>query len=214
MGEARNHSDLLSHAYSTLNRSVHNSRIERLWYDVSEGFGRKWKEFFHILEDHHGLNPLDPSHIWLLHLLFLPAINLDALAWAEAWNSHKIQLDEGRRSSPKQLFSRSLWTDGLHGLPPQDDHHEDYSLYGVDWDGIDQRQEILHDEGNYNEPDWVNNVVCDPPHCPLTDERVDGLMEQLAACVDIDSKTMDGRRVVWVQALELFLRLAHDQETN
>jgi hypothetical protein len=201
-------------AYSTLDRSIHNSRIERLWYDVSEGFGRKWKEFFYTLEDHHGLNALEPSHIWLLQQLFLPAINVDALAWAETWNSHKIQLEDSCRSSPKQLFSRSRWTDGIHGLPPDDDNNQDYSLYGVDWDAAEQQQENSQDEGGYNEPDWVNNVVCDPPPSPLTDERVEVLMEELTAIVDIDSKSMDGRRVVWIKALELFLHLVYEQEID
>ena len=31
-------------------RSVHNSRIERIWYDITEGFGGKWKDFFTDLE--------------------------------------------------------------------------------------------------------------------------------------------------------------------
>lgn len=62
-------------------RSVHNTRIERLWYDVTHGFGEKWKKFFYLLESHHGLNPLAPAHIWLLHHLFLAAINEDAQEW-------------------------------------------------------------------------------------------------------------------------------------
>ena len=64
--------------------SVHNTRIERLWYDVTNGFGRKWKIFFMDLEAHHGLNPTIPEHIWLLHYLFLPAIQQDAQDWAAA----------------------------------------------------------------------------------------------------------------------------------
>ncbi|KAF7346893.1 hypothetical protein MVEN_01441500 [Mycena venus] len=45
-------------------RSVHNTRIKRLWYDVTHGFGQKWKRFFMDLEVHHGLNPLLPcSHL-------------------------------------------------------------------------------------------------------------------------------------------------------
>ncbi|KAJ7752190.1 hypothetical protein DFH07DRAFT_745091, partial [Mycena maculata] len=38
-------------------RSVHNTRIERLWYDVTHGFGKKWKVFFLDLETNHRLNP-------------------------------------------------------------------------------------------------------------------------------------------------------------
>ncbi|KAI5116773.1 hypothetical protein M0805_009887 [Coniferiporia weirii] len=54
--------------------SVHNSRIERVWYDIMQGFGQKWKNFFIDLEIHHGLDPSWPAHIWLLHALFLPAV--------------------------------------------------------------------------------------------------------------------------------------------
>ncbi|KAJ7073444.1 hypothetical protein B0H15DRAFT_740062, partial [Mycena belliarum] len=38
-------------------RIVHNTRIERMWYDVTHGFGHKWKKFFTDLEVQHGLNP-------------------------------------------------------------------------------------------------------------------------------------------------------------
>lgn len=47
-------------------RSVHNSRIERLWYDVTVGFGRKWKEMFQHLEAQEGLNTACRPHKWLL----------------------------------------------------------------------------------------------------------------------------------------------------
>lgn len=44
-------------------RSVHNTRIERLWFDVTNGFGYKWKDFFLDLELQCGLNPTFPAHI-------------------------------------------------------------------------------------------------------------------------------------------------------
>ena len=69
--------------------SVHNTRIERLWYDVTHGFGLKWKNFFIDLEAHCHLNP---SHIWLLHHLFMSTINADAEAWVHSWNNHTMQL--------------------------------------------------------------------------------------------------------------------------
>ena len=48
------------------NRSVHNSWIERIWYDVTEGFGGKWKDLFTDLEANEGLDVDNPAHIWLL----------------------------------------------------------------------------------------------------------------------------------------------------
>ncbi|KAF9779579.1 hypothetical protein BJ322DRAFT_1013264 [Thelephora terrestris] len=199
-------------------RSVHNSRIERLWYDMTEGFGRKWKEFFYTLEDCHGLEPSDPSHVWLLHLLFLPTINEDALAWAETWNSHKIQLEGERRSSPQQLFTRSSLLDGVHGLPPQGEEPEDFSLYGVDWEameglGLTDHPEDTAELGDRQDrPEWMNEVVCEPPDCPLTDEQVKGLGDELAAVVDTWSRDMDVQRAVWIKAFGIFSQMIQEAE--
>ncbi|KAH9831803.1 uncharacterized protein C8Q71DRAFT_714853, partial [Rhodofomes roseus] len=38
-------------------RSVHNTRVERLWYDFTRGVGQKWKNFFLELEHNAGLQP-------------------------------------------------------------------------------------------------------------------------------------------------------------
>lgn len=78
--------------FSCLSRSVHNTRIERLWYDVTSGFGQKWNNFFYDLEMHCSLNPDSAWHIWLLHYLFLSAINDDAAEWVMMWNNHTMQL--------------------------------------------------------------------------------------------------------------------------
>jgi hypothetical protein len=48
-----------------------------------QGFGNKWKMFFMDLEATDELNMSNPAYIWLLHHLFLPAINEDMLEWAE-----------------------------------------------------------------------------------------------------------------------------------
>ena len=85
-------------------RSVHNSRIERIWYDVTEGFGGKWKDLFTDLEANEGLDVDNLAHIWLLQYLFLDHVNRDALAWAEAWNIHKLQMRDGGQKSPQEMF--------------------------------------------------------------------------------------------------------------
>ncbi|KAF7322148.1 hypothetical protein MKEN_00738900 [Mycena kentingensis (nom. inval.)] len=41
-------------------RSVNNTRIERLWYEVTHSFGFKWRTFFIQLKTRHGLNPFIP----------------------------------------------------------------------------------------------------------------------------------------------------------
>lgn len=73
-------------------RSVHNSRIERLWYDVTVGFGRKWKEMFQHLEAQEGLNTACRPHKWLLCHLFLSSLNDEAKRWQGYWNNHMMSI--------------------------------------------------------------------------------------------------------------------------
>lgn len=85
-------------------RSVHNICIEHLWRDLTNSFGVKWKLFFQNLELHEGLDCDSNAHIWLLHHLFLDAINQNALEWAEAWNNHTITIHGERQRSPCDMF--------------------------------------------------------------------------------------------------------------
>ncbi|KAJ7290934.1 hypothetical protein C8J57DRAFT_1429656 [Mycena rebaudengoi] len=196
-------------------RSVHNTRIERLWYDITHGFGQKWKNFFVDLEVNHGLNPLIPSHIWLLHHLFLDHINSDAQEWAEAWNSHNIHIRGERECSPRDMFLFSMVQDGPRGIQhltePVSDEVEDPNTYGIDWDEADNSQMMDHLLGE-NPHEWEDNnpfsaapgtlshVPCDPPNCPFTPEQVAYLDHRLAAAVDVTSRNMAVRRLVWKEA--------------
>ena len=62
-------------------RSVHNIRIERLWFDFTAGIGSKWKMFFQELEYQAELDVDLPSHIWLIHYLFLDSLNQDIITY-------------------------------------------------------------------------------------------------------------------------------------
>ncbi|KAJ7705165.1 hypothetical protein B0H14DRAFT_3645903 [Mycena olivaceomarginata] len=57
--------------------STRNTRIERLWVEVGTQFARGWRAFFTRLGRLHHLDRKNPSHLWLLHRLFLFAINDD-----------------------------------------------------------------------------------------------------------------------------------------
>jgi len=56
------------------------------------------------LELQNGLYHDLDAHIWLLHYLYLQAINKDALEWAEGWNNHKISVHGECLQSPKDMF--------------------------------------------------------------------------------------------------------------
>lgn len=70
--------------------STHNTRIERMWGEVGSVFARAWRAFFFRLERLHQLDRKNPHHLWLLHLLFLDAINQDCTDWQQFWNCHPI----------------------------------------------------------------------------------------------------------------------------
>lgn len=197
-------------------RSVHNTRIERLWYDVTHGFGQKWKNFFLELEAHHGLNPMVPAHIWLLHHLFLAAINEDAQEWAHVWNNHKMSIRGERQRSPRDMFFFSMVQDGVRGLPAEDEEDiGDPALYGIDWeDAQDPRLLRHHMENNPGEasvagnsfqtgPAQLSEVPCEPPNCPFSPEQVAELDGLLADRVDVASRNMHVRRLVWLEALAI-----------
>lgn len=208
-----------------LHRSVHNTRIERLWYDVTHGFGSKWKNFFIELETHHGLNPSSPTHIWLLHHLFLADINEDAQRWAQAWNHHTMQLKGERNSSPYKQFFYSLVRDGPRGLitPPPEEDIDDLEHYGVDW-AVNDNEELMahHIENNPHEaagdsafvvkPTQLAHVPCEPPNCPLMPEQIAYLDATLAERVNLQSRGMTTRRTVWRVALSICHTMTQESE--
>lgn len=205
-------------AYPGHSRSVNNTRIERLWYDVTHGFGFKWKKFFFDLEVNHGLNPSIAAHIWLLHHLFLHCIDQDAQEWAEAWNSHNLQIRGERTRSPRDIFLFSMVQDGPRGLERfadvPDEHLEDPSTYGIDWDVADSPT-LMHHHLMENPQEWaehnpfapgiqdLSDVPCDAPDCPFTPEQVVYLDQALTAAVDTVSRSMEVRKVVWRTAFEI-----------
>ncbi|KAJ7511091.1 hypothetical protein B0H11DRAFT_1700397 [Mycena galericulata] len=203
-------------------RSVHNTRIERLWYDVTHGFGRKWKVFFLDLETNHGLNPTRPGHIWLLHHLFLSSVNRDAQDWVEAWNSHQLTIKRQRERSPRDLFLFGMLREGPRGisafLSPEEDGIDDINEYGIDWEVNEEPELMAHLlENNPDElplpnddpfassstPANLSEVLCEPPNCPFTPAQLQLLDSRLSVEIDLFSRNMNVRRLVWQKALEI-----------
>jgi hypothetical protein len=143
-------------------RSVHNSRIERLWYDFTQGVGAKWKEFFQDLEENYGLDPHIPAHIWLLHTLFLEAINEDVSEWRESWNSHKLSLNGEPDQSPSEMYVFSSLEHGARGIQHLLGGHDDIN----DSDDIDNSDDI----DDLAIDDYDLDEVDDPD---ITDDPVD-----------------------------------------
>ncbi|KAJ7224560.1 hypothetical protein GGX14DRAFT_532018 [Mycena pura] len=214
-------------------RSVHNIRIERLWCDVTRGFGRKWSNFFLSLEFSAGLRPDLDAHIWLLHHLFLAAINQDAADWARTWNEHKIRFDNERTRSPRDMFFFGMIENGLRGFDSDpdasrdDDDIEDLDTYGIDWEELHNADIMAHHAEHNNDqelgpdalenpfsnvgPHQLSHVDVQEPLCPFTPEQVAGLDAHLALNLHSQSRNMNSRRSVWIDALS-YCRQLYDSE--
>lgn len=207
-------------------KSVHNVRIERLWVDVVKGFVATWSNFFLALEQHHRLDRNDEFHIWLLHHLFLPCINFDALTWAEGWNHHPFSRlpDHPRRShlpSPRELYNFGVHVAGVRAMHIIDeDDIPNLAEYGVDWEEHDdprvmrihwqQNQLDIPDadqhENGYGLPRSLVEVRVPAPAIPISDADVAALDDYLERHVDMTSRNPDLRRLWWTTALEYFNR--------
>ena len=216
------HSSMVhGHLLVTPLRSVHNSRIERIWYDVTEGFGGKWKDFFIDLEANYGLDVDNAAHIWLLHHLFLNSVNDDATSWAETWNNHKLQIRGEPQKTPHEMFFFSMLEDGPRGLnggQPQlgVDEVEDLTTHGIDWEVMDDERLMEHyfehnppqlDNPFATSPSTLSEVVCTPPDCPISAEAIHQLDLHLSQAVDLASHSMLVRRAVWIHAIHICTQL-------
>ncbi|KAJ6573194.1 hypothetical protein DFH09DRAFT_916173 [Mycena vulgaris] len=165
-------------------RSAHNTRIERLWYDVTHRFSKKWKVFFFELETNRGLNPTRPVHIWLLHHFFLVSVNRDAQEWAEAWNSHQLTIRRQREHSPRDLFVFGMLREGPRGissfLAPEEEDFEDISksrrperITHLLESNPHKRPQPNNDPfAPSSTPANLSEVLCEPPNCPFIPAQI------------------------------------------
>ncbi|KAJ7487940.1 hypothetical protein FB451DRAFT_1025194 [Mycena latifolia] len=103
--------------------STRNTRIERLWVEVGSQFVRRWRGFFSRLERLHHLDVDKPEHLWLLHTLFLDAINYDCTEFQTNWNAHPMDGHETHNKSPSDMrllgqARLGLYRDDCDGLHP------------------------------------------------------------------------------------------------
>ncbi|KIY48359.1 hypothetical protein FISHEDRAFT_73724 [Fistulina hepatica ATCC 64428] len=208
-------------------RSVHNIRIERLWRDVTGGFGHKWWDFFTHLELVYGLNPDYNAHVWLLHYLFLPSVNQDALEWAETWNNHDLIMRNARQDSPHAMFFFTALQRGIYnpegGGPVRavEEQIPDPVTYGIDWEDLADDELLRHharyndplgeevyeidqaDEPSSNRPPQFANPIEIPEFYPpfTSQQQVDLFNEAVDLIPERFSRDMGERKQLWMQAL-------------
>lgn len=119
-------------------RSVHNTRIERLWRDVYEGVLCIFYNMFLDLEDNNLLDPTNAVDLLCVTYTFLPRINRMLELFRNMWNNHKIRTEKNK--SPLQLFMT-----GMHNVIENDlgceyfEHFDDISAlsYGIEGEEMD-----------------------------------------------------------------------------
>ncbi|KAF8137870.1 hypothetical protein K438DRAFT_2120177, partial [Mycena galopus ATCC 62051] len=141
----------------------------------------------------------------------------DAQEWAEAWNRHDLQICGERTRSPHDIFLFSQLQDGPRGLErmvsPLEEEVEDLSTYSIDWDVRDNLtlmpHHLLKNPEEWDkcspfstEPQDLSEVPCDAPDSPFSDEQISYLDRELAAIVDLTSRSMTVRKLVWQHAFE------------
>ena len=85
--------------------SVHNQRIERLWREVNRVVVSRFLNIFLYLE-HLGCSILKVSHLYCLHLVYLPLINTALRELTSTWNNHPV-------STESNYTPRQLWLQGV-----------------------------------------------------------------------------------------------------
>ncbi|KAJ6511158.1 hypothetical protein C8R45DRAFT_814806 [Mycena sanguinolenta] len=106
-------------------RSTRNTRIERLWVEVGTQFARRWRAFFTRLGRLHRLDRKNPTHLWLLHHLFLSEINADCEEFQDEWNLHPIRGRTTIDQSPADIRFLGQLTEGVYRHDPLDGIHPD-----------------------------------------------------------------------------------------
>ncbi|PBK71139.1 hypothetical protein ARMSODRAFT_987664 [Armillaria solidipes] len=193
-------------------KSVHNICIEHLWINVTQGFGKHWKEFLWSLEVSCNLDPEINAHIWLIHHLFLDDINHDATTWADVWNNHTLSHHSETHRSPRFKYTHGVFENVDEG-------------FSIDWTDIDNpsiRQH--HDTHSSPEPHIdPNPFVASTPEemthvhipdicCPFTDEQIMELDTHLAELPCRHEKNMMARKELWINLLSISQMIWQDSQ--
>ena len=165
-------------------RSVHNSRIERLWRDVFEGCTSMFYNLFCFMEETGSLDIDNTIHMFSLHYVFLPRIQHSLHAFQTGWNNHPMSSERGL--SPEQQWVQGLalpWDcfTYIDSKPLYCSEFEfvlevDEAMYGIDWNAPFS-----------SDDETVDSVTVPVSECPLSPDE----MTQLRVEVDPLAETED-----------------------
>ena len=145
--------------------STHNQRIERFWRDMHRCVTKLYYRLFYHLENAGVLDPVNEIHLFALHYIYLPRINVSLSEFKSGWNHHSIRTAHSR--SPYQLFvegSLSLQRSGLAALDFFDRVDTDY---GIDSEGLN----VIEDDSG--------RIVVPAVQFQLSEEHLEELREEV-----------------------------------
>ena len=87
-------------------RSVHNTRIERLWRDLFQSVLFIYYQVFYDLEHNGMLDVDDEEQMWALHYVYKTRISAHLQRWRQAHNDHPVSSEENK--SPNQMWLKGL----------------------------------------------------------------------------------------------------------
>ena len=87
-------------------KSIHNTRIERLWRDVMNSVIQTFYDLFIHLENHNLLDINSEIDLLCLHFVFVPRINKALNEFRDAYNNHGVRTE--KHWSPHQM-----WVNGM-----------------------------------------------------------------------------------------------------
>lgn len=146
-------------------RSVHNSRIERLWREVNRLVTSHYSAIFRHMEHHGILDATSELDLFILHYVFQPRIAMSLEEFTVQWNYHGIRTVG--HNSPL-----ALWSYGMVSLSASGDLVADLQSFGVDYevsceDSSDGK--IVVSQNQFNLTDEEKSVLFSNID-PLTDD--------------------------------------------
>lgn len=143
-------------------RSVHNQRIERLWSEVNRIVNSPFRNLFTFMENCAILDSMNEVHLWALHFVYLPRINMCLSEFVSQWNNHSLSSVQGR--TPMQLWHSGM-IQNIDSIV--DIHPDDLADYGID---------------DFEQPDFSdldNNVDIPENEFNLDERHIQHLQEQI-----------------------------------
>lgn len=165
-------------------RSVHNTRIERLWRDVYYSVIQTFYSLFYYLEANNFLDVNRTIDMVCLHFVFLPRVNVALEEFRNAYNHHGVRSE--RNWSPYQIWLNGMIHENNQCasavqsvMAESQEINSDISTYGIDPDNT-----LITENIDFPEEEQIH-VSIDTNEFPA-DEIVEMLSEHFNPLLNCD----------------------------